>query len=57
MQPQDPIVDEIHAVREALAEQCDHDFAKIAEKIKAEEVASGCKGEPQPPRRIAKKAS
>ena len=57
MPSEDPILDEIHAVREALAEQCDHDFKKIAEAIKAEEAASGRKGEAHPPKRITKQAA
>jgi hypothetical protein len=49
----DPIVDEIHAVREALSRASGHDFRKIAEAAKARQEESGKKAV-RLPRRKAK---
>lgn len=54
MASRDSIVEEVRAVREALAEEFDCDAEKIAEAIKAEEAASGRKLESHPPKRIEK---
>ncbi len=35
MRTQDPIVEELHAIREALAEASDNDLAKIVEAARA----------------------
>ena len=55
----DPIVEEIHAIREALAKASNNDLRKIAEAANARQVASGRKAVCLPPRRTkpAKKAS
>jgi hypothetical protein len=39
--PIDPIIDEIRAARDAIAKEFDYDIEKIAQAIKAREVASG----------------
>ena len=40
----DPIVEEIHAIREALSKASGHDIRKIAEAAKARQKESGVKG-------------
>jgi len=47
----DPIVDEIHAVRELLSRASGHDIRKIAEAAKARQAASGKKTVRLPPRK------
>jgi len=49
--PTDPIVEEIHAIREALSKASDHDIRKIAEVAKARQVQSGKKAVRLPPRK------
>ena len=39
----DPIVEEVHAIRESLSRSCDHDIRKIAEAAKARQEKSGLK--------------
>jgi hypothetical protein len=55
----DPIVDEIHKIREALAEASGNDLRKIAEAANARQRESGRKAVRLPPRPTgpAKKAS
>ncbi len=55
----DPIVDEIHAIREAIAKASDNDLRRIAEAARARQRASGRHVVTLPPRRAsaAKKAS
>ena len=55
----DPIVDEIHAIREAMAKASDNDLRKIAEAARARQRASGRQVVTLPPRQAsaAKKAS
>lgn len=56
----DPILEEIYAVREALAEKAGYDAAKIAEAARKRQAESGRKGVTLPPRPAApvkKKAS
>lgn len=45
------IVDEIHAVRDALSKASGHDIRKIAEAAKARQAESGRKAVRLPPRR------
>lgn len=35
MEPRDPIIDELHAIREAMAAACGNDMDKIAESLRA----------------------
>ena len=55
----DPIVDEIHAIREAMAKASNDDLRKIADAARSRQAASGRKVVKLPPRRAttAKKAS
>lgn len=55
----DPIIDEIHAIRDAIAKASDNDLQKIAEAARLRQKASGRQGVKLPPKRAktAKKAS
>jgi hypothetical protein len=55
----DPIVEEIHKIREALSQASGDDIRKIAEAAKARQAESGRKAVRLPPRepRPARKAS
>lgn len=55
----DPILDEIHAVREALSQASGNEIRRIAEAAKARQTQSGRKAVRLPPRRVkaARKAS
>ena len=55
----DPIIDEIHAIRDAIAKESDNDLQKMAEAAKSRQRASGRQGVKLPPKRTktAKKAS
>ena len=59
MHRKDPIIEEIHAVREEIARQADYDLDKMFEQARARQEASGLKAVRLPPRRPepAKKAS
>jgi len=58
MEP-DPIIEEIHAIRETLSRASGDDIRKIAEAAKARQTESGRKGVRLPPRkaRATRKAS
>jgi hypothetical protein len=47
----DPIVEEIHQVREALSKASDNDIRKIAEAARARQIQSGRKAVRLPPRK------
>lgn len=49
----DPIVEEIHAVREALSRSSDDDLRKIAEAARARQVQSGRTAVRLPPRKAS----
>ena len=59
MMPTDMIVEEIHAIREALSQASEDDIRKIAEAARARQVQSGRKAERLAPRkaRPVRKAS
>lgn len=60
MQPKDPILEEIHAVREALAEESGYDVERIAEAARRRQAESGRKAVtllPRPTEASRKKAS
>jgi hypothetical protein len=59
MRYSDPIVDEVRAIRDAIAKEFDYDIEKLAQAIKAREAQSGRKVVRLPPRKvtIARKAS
>lgn len=51
MQEKDPIVDEVRAIRDAIAKEYDYDVAKIAEAMREKERTSGRKYVTLPPRK------
>jgi hypothetical protein len=53
MRHADPPVDEIRAIRDALAKEHDYDIEKIAQSIKGREMQGGRKVVCLPPRRVA----
>ena len=60
MSRKDPIIEEIHAVREALAREADYDLDKIFEAARTRQEEGGRQPVTLPPRRPAapnKKAS
>ena len=48
----DPIIEEIHRVREVIAERFDNDLHAICEEARRKQAASGEKTVTLPPRRI-----
>jgi hypothetical protein len=54
MRIQDPIVEELHAIREALAEASDNDLAKIVEAARTRQQTSGHEVVRLPPKRVSK---
>jgi hypothetical protein len=50
MPPTDPIVEELHAIREALAKESDFDAEKVAEAARKRQAKSGRKAVTLPPR-------
>lgn len=46
----DPIIEEIHSVRDALSQVSDNDIRKIAEAARARQLLSGRKSVRLPPR-------
>jgi hypothetical protein len=59
MSPKDPIIDEVHAAREAIAKEGDYDLDRIIEAAKARQIESGRPVVRLPPKKtdIPKKAS
>ncbi|HEX6863168.1 MAG TPA: hypothetical protein VF414_10160 [Thermoanaerobaculia bacterium] len=53
MPPTDPIIEEIHAIRETLAQESDYDAEKIAEAARKRQAKSGRKAVTLPPRPAA----
>lgn len=54
MRTQDPIVDELHVIREALSDASDNDLRKIVEAARARQLSSGHEIVDLPPRRVDK---
>jgi hypothetical protein len=52
MRRSDPIVDEVRAIRDAIAKEFDYDIEKLAQAIKEHEVQSGQEFVRRPPRRV-----
>ena len=50
MSRKDPIIEEIHAVREEIARQADYDLARMFEAARARQAASGLTAVRLPPR-------
>lgn len=59
MPHKDPIIEEIHAVREEIARKADYDIEKILEAARARQAASGRPSVQLSPKKVAatKKAS
>jgi len=59
MPRRDPIIEEIHAVRDALAREADYDLDKLLAAARARQTASGLQTVRLPPREAepVKKAS
>lgn len=59
MSRKDPIIEEIHAIREELARKANYDIEKMLEAARARQKASGLQAVRLPPREVepAKKAS
>ncbi|MGC4064881.1 MAG: hypothetical protein QM784_09610 [Polyangiaceae bacterium] len=55
MEPTDPIIDEIHAIREALSAACEDDMQKIAEAVRARQDSGSREVVTLPPKRILEK--
>ena len=51
----DPIVDEVRAIRNRLAAQCDHDVDEIFRRIRQRQVESGRNYVRHPARRVTTK--
>ncbi len=51
MQASDPIIDELHAIRDAIAAAADYDIRKIAEKARSREYDDGVEVVTLPPKR------
>lgn len=51
MQASDPIIDELHAIRDAIAAAADYDIRKIAEKARSRENDDGVEVVTLPPKR------
>ena len=51
MRDVNPIVDEVRAVRDAIAKECDYDISKIAAAVRIREAASGRAVVRLPPRK------
>jgi hypothetical protein len=52
MKNPDPIIDEIRAIRDAMAKDCDYDVEKLAQVLKAHEAQSGRRIVRRPPKQI-----
>lgn len=55
MESKDPIIDELHAVREAIAAACGNDMDKIAELMRARQTCEGREGVTLPPKPVVEK--
>lgn len=52
MKYSDPIIDEIRAIRDAMARDCDYDAEKLTQILKDHEARSGRKIVRRPPRQV-----
>jgi hypothetical protein len=55
MDPTDPIIDELHAIREALSAACGDDMQKIAEAVRARQNSGNREVVTLPPKRFVEK--
>ena len=52
MKSADRVIDEIRAIRDAMAKECDYDVEKLAQRLKDRETQSGRKVVRRPPRPV-----
>jgi hypothetical protein len=52
MKYSDRIIDEIRAIRDAMAKDCDYDVEKLAQILKSHEAQSGRKIVRRPPKQV-----
>lgn len=59
MKQSDPIIDEVRAIRDAIAKACNYDVEQLAKQLKSHELQSGRKVVRRPPRpaSVVRKAS
>jgi hypothetical protein len=57
METEDPIIDEIHAIREAISAASGNDMQKIAEAIRAHQNSGNREVVTLPPKRIVEKTA
>ena len=57
MSPKDPIVEEVHAAREAIARESDHDLDRIIDAARARQAAEDRRVVRLPPKRVPASAS
>lgn len=55
MEPSDPILDELHAIRDAIAAASDNDIRKIAEAARARDNEGDVEVVVLPPKLVAEK--
>lgn len=55
MEPKDPIIHELHAIREAIAAASENDMNKIAESMRARQRSGNREVVTLPPKRLAEK--
>jgi len=55
MEPKDPIIDELHAIREVIAAAGGNDVNKIAESMRARQSSGNREVVTLPPKRVAEK--
>jgi hypothetical protein len=55
MEPKDPIIDELHAIRAAIAAASGNDMNKIAESMRARQSSGSREVVTLPPKRVAEK--
>lgn len=53
MEPKDPIIDELHAIREAIAAASGNDMNKIAESMRSRQSSGNREVVTLPPKRLA----
>lgn len=52
MKHSDPIIDEVRAIRDAIAKNCDYDIDALAKLLKAHETQSGRRIVRRPPKEV-----
>ncbi len=52
MKHSDPIIDEVRAIRDAIAKKCDYDIDALAKLLKTHETQSGRRIVRRPPKEV-----